>query len=54
MNDKICPLLGAKPIEISSKCRGERCAWYVPPARPDGEGRCVIQYLRALPEVGRL
>lgn len=26
MEPKICPILGAGPLEINSNCKGERCA----------------------------
>lgn len=59
MNEKkICPLLFACPADIPPECKGERCAWYVPPFTAKQEGRCVIKDLWALPilasEVGKL
>lgn len=29
MEPKICPILGAGPLEINSNCKGEHCAWYI-------------------------
>lgn len=49
MENKICPLLCACPADIPPECRGDRCAWYVPPRYPGmEEGRCVVQ---ALPDL---
>lgn len=38
MEPKICPILGAGPLEINSNCKGEHCAWYIC-------GRCAIAAL---------
>ena len=50
MNEqKICPLLFASPADIPFECKGDRCAWYVPPRYPGmEEGRCAVQ---ALPDL---
>jgi hypothetical protein len=53
MNEKssvICPLLSIHEEDFI-QCQGEHCAWYVPPVRLDGEGRCAVQFLGALPEL---
>lgn len=58
MENKICPLLSAASDYDFITCKGDRCAWYVPPFTAKQEGRCAIQYLGALPvlasEVGRI
>lgn len=28
MHRKICPILGAGPLEIDSDCKEDRCAWW--------------------------
>lgn len=28
MDQKICPILGAGPVEINTNCKQERCSWY--------------------------
>lgn len=49
MENKICPLLYACPADIPPECKGDRCAWYVPPRYPGmDEGRCAVQ---ALPDL---
>lgn len=35
MDAKICPILGAGPLEVNTNCKGERCAWFV-------RGCCVL------------
>ena len=50
MNEqKICPLLFASPADIPFECKGERCAWYVPPFAAKQEGHCAVQALGLLP-----
>ena len=51
MENKICPLLLACPADIPPECKGERCAWYVPPFTARQEGRCAIQALGVLPNL---
>ena len=56
MENKICPLLYARPADIPPQCWGDLCAWYVPPVcapngKPITEGRCAVQALGALPEL---
>jgi hypothetical protein len=48
---KVCPLLSVHEEDSLVWCQGEKCAWYVPPVRPGGEGRCAVQCLGALPEL---
>ena len=58
MSTKICPLFYACPDDIPFECKGDRCAWYVPPFTAKQEGRCAVQCLGSLPvlasEVGKL
>ena len=28
MKNKICPVLGAGPLEVNTNCKGECCAWW--------------------------
>lgn len=35
MEPKICPILGAGPLEVNTNCKGECCAWYI-------RGRCAL------------
>lgn len=58
MENKICPLLCACAADIPPECKGDRCAWYVPPVSfcHGGivEGYCSIQMIgRSMPEVVR-
>lgn len=47
-NTKICPLLGAGPIEIDSTCKGDRCAWW-------NVDRCaVIDIAQHIEELGNI
>ena len=49
MENKICPLLSAASDYDFITCKGDRCAWYVPPRYPGmDEGRCAVQ---ALPDL---
>lgn len=40
MEPKICPILGAGPLEVNTNCKGERCAWYI-----EGQHRCAMAVL---------
>lgn len=53
MNEsKICPLLSISDPESLHLCEGPRCAWYVPPLGPRGEGRCAVQLMaRCMPDL---
>lgn len=51
---KYCPLLSiTTSLPAECKCKGEGCAWYVPPMSARQEGRCAVQFLGALPELKR-
>lgn len=50
MENKICLLLCVCPVDIQPECKGDRCAWYVPPRYPGMEGRCAVQALPDLAE----
>lgn len=47
---KICPLLSVCDSYDCTFCKGDRCAWYIPPEHPslDPEGRCAMTYLASI------
>ena len=46
MNEKkICPLLFACTADIPPECKGDLCAWYVPPRYTGMEGRCAVKVI---------
>lgn len=51
MENKICPLLSSGPIGINTDCKGERCAWWVPPVPHGMDGHCTMLDIRALPYI---
>lgn len=38
---EICPLLSAASGDLR-ECEKGRCAWYIPPKRPESKARCAV------------